>query len=385
MMREFRRAADEAVRDVKGLGDEFSGANNPFEFLKAAGGELKELVAGDDVDELRKRFGDLRREAAAMEGTQRDLNLALADAMEAELNYQLVLAGRYEGTKTATELDRIRADAMAELNSVVEVNTSETTSNATATDASTAADERKTVSLRDIRNAHREAAQAARDQIQAELSLAGGILGIQGASLSAKDAQERLVLARRQVQRLEGQGRQGTLAHKDAVDELAQAQLAAAGGQLGLAQAVAQFVDENKRSGATASTAVKLVEEYGQKAGLTSGEIGNLTGNVRGLISEYREIPVSKTTRVDFEDEIARRKIARLHRELDELRRPVNIPVNVGAGAAGGAAGDDGVVSYEESKAYFQANPIVLNNSVHIDGKKVQESNGRRDVLLGGD
>lgn len=244
--------------------------------------------------------------------------------------------------------------------------------------------------IRDMGRAHREAAQAARDQVNAQLSLAGGILGIQGAQLNARDSARDLASARRRVNHLEAQGRQGTVAYKEAVRALDEAQVNAIEGELGLASAVAQYVNENANSAASTRVAIQMLNEFGARAGLTEGEVADLTGTVKGLIEEYRNIPTVRKTFVDFQHQEALKRIAHLRREMDKIDR--KIAIQAGVVGSAGATGGGGGLSYEQARRAaqegltaaevlgFQSQPVVVN----IDGKKVQESTKRRQVLLGG-
>lgn len=252
------------------------------------------------------------------------------------------------------------------------------------------AERERTAILREMSHVHREVAQAARDQRNAELSLAAGILGIQGSALSAKDASRSLSEARTKVSRLEAQGRQGTVAWKDAQEELSRAQLAAVGGQVSLAQAVADYVNENKTSGASTATAKALLEDYGAQVGLTSGEIDGLIGTVDDLIGKYKELPAGKTTTAEFESDLAERKLARYQRQLARIPHRVHTAVSFGSGDQVGIPGVPqaraGVpLSYDQAVAAAQAKLLAPPPTVvTIDGRKMSSHQGRRKVLLTG-
>lgn len=241
--------------------------------------------------------------------------------------------------------------------------------------------------IREMAHAHRDAAQAARDQVNSQLSLAGGIVGIQSAQLSASGSARDLASARRRVNQLESQGRQGTVAYKEAVRALDEAQVGAIEGELGLANAVAQYVNENANSAASTRVAIQMLNDFGARAGLTEGEVANLTGTVRGLIHEYRNIPSVRETFVEFEHREALKRIAQLRREMAKIDRKILIQTGV-VGTAGSTTSTGHPLTYEEAVARFKADPSLTDPTpkveVKIDGRKVQESNRRRQLLLGG-
>lgn len=360
----FDFAAEEHAKSVKASGDHL-------------GAYAKNVALGFHTQEQWRAEIHKTMNEEGLSAIEKGVLKIKADALTAAIeNGTLAEEGRKEGleeSKKAEEEARKEMDRMREANK-----------------KAAEAEKERTRILEEMSHVHRQAAQAARDQRSAELSLASGILGIEGSALSAKEASRGLADARTQVQRLEAQGRQGTVAWKDAQEELSRAQLAAVGGQVSLAQAVADYVNENQTSGASTETAKALLEEYGAQAGLTSGEIGTLIGTVDDLIGKYKELPAGKTTTVEFEADIAERKLARYQRQLDRIPNRVRTIANFGAGG-GDQVGIPGVpqaragvpLSYEQAVAAAQAaaaNPPPT--VVKIDGKTLSYHEGRRKVLL---
>lgn len=170
-----------------------------------------------------------------------------------------------------------------------------------------------------LADAHREAASAARDQASAELALAGGFLGIQGAALGARNANRTLADAQAEVNKLARNGKKGSEEYKDALLSRKEAELGAIQSQLGLAQAVAKYIDEQKEGKVSQREVAELVRDYGEKANLTDGQIDNLIGTVRGLIGEYNRVPASKKTNVDANVSQAVRAIDFIIRKYGEI------------------------------------------------------------------
>jgi hypothetical protein len=92
--------------------------------------------------------------------------------------------------------------------------------------------------------AHSAAAAAALEEWAAELQLAGGMLGVQGAALSAEQAEDRLADARREVSDLTDAGKRGTEEYRDAMLDLAQAELAAVQSQRNIDAAVQSYAND---------------------------------------------------------------------------------------------------------------------------------------------
>lgn len=136
------------------------------------------------------------------------------------------------------------------------------------------------------------------DLINAQLSLAGGFLGVQGAALSAKDAQFNLAEAQQRVRDLVKDGKKGTLEYKEALNAVDQAQLGVVESQLSLASSVADYVTNLDDQDISQRKVNRIVREYGRMAGLSKGEIKALIETVSGLIGEYDRMPKQEHTNV---------------------------------------------------------------------------------------
>lgn len=251
------------------------------------------------------------------------------------------------------------------------------------------ADKERTQVLRELAGVHREVMIAAQQRRLAELSLAGGLLGIQSASLQAQQAQQDLRDARFEEFRLERAGREGTRRYRDALGELQGAQLGAVQGQLGLAQAVAQYIAENQGSNASTGVAIDLIEKYGAAAGLTGGEVQALITDVLGLIEQYRKLPDREETVVEFRHEEALRRIRELNRALDGIPTKVEIEAEVrGTGTTSTGATTTSALSYEDAVSLFRNDPTLTNPTpkveVKLSGRTVQSEVNRTETLIEG-
>lgn len=149
-----------------------------------------------------------------------------------------------------------------------------------------------------LADAHHEAASALRDHYLAELALADGLLGVQGAALSAKDAELSLEAAQKRVNDLAKDGKQGTLEYRQAVNEAKSATLNAVTSHLALAQTVADYVIELEGADASQRDATRTVKEFAAAAGLTKGETRRLIDEVLGLVRTYDDVPGTVETKV---------------------------------------------------------------------------------------
>jgi TP901 family phage tail tape measure protein len=162
---------------------------------------------------------------------------------------------------------------------------------------------------RELAQAHRDVAAAAAQQRLAELSLAGGLLGIQGASLSAKDAQLSYQQARKDLIELEKDGKRGTLEYKQAVNALRQAELSTITAQIGLANSIAEYIIELDGADVSQRSVAKTVREFGRAAGLSKEDINRLIDDVRRLIDAENDVPENVKTKFDAETGAATQKV----------------------------------------------------------------------------
>lgn len=434
-------AADDAKAAVAGLGNEMASAVNvaatrrSIELFKQDLEDLQDFSVGDLIPRIgesqtskelaaaAEKVEELRRSATGLAGDERDLVLAQADLQES----LVALAKAKSGASVFTDpedLDRLKAEAAAAeqnlLNLVAAQQASGDTSAATAgavgalsdsydalgestnavltgqaLQAQLAADlkariDAQTLAQEDLTQAHQEAADAAREVLSAELSLAQGYLGIQDAALGARDAQQELADAQIEEERLRNRSQVGTVKYREALDRLNRAQLGAVGGQLSLAQSVADYITETQGGEVTAKTAVAIVRDFGDKAGLSGRGVSALIRQVQMLIGQYERVPDSRTTRADFVDDLAREKIAKLKADLDTIPEEVETTVNVGVNqtpitpppAVGGVGGTLGVAGQAVGGAVAGVGTVTVN--VNLDSRKVTRSNKRRETLVGG-
>lgn len=149
-----------------------------------------------------------------------------------------------------------------------------------------------------LAEAHKAAAAEARSQLLAENTLAGGLLGIQSASLSAKDAARELVAARKEVNELTKKGKQGSDEYREAVGRLRGAEVRAIESQLGLSSVVNEYIDSLVAAGGSQSDVIAKVRSFARQAGLTKGETNKLVETVKDLVDKYKAVPPKVDTKV---------------------------------------------------------------------------------------
>lgn len=144
---------------------------------------------------------------------------------------------------------------------------------------------------------HRETARQAREQWAAELALAGGMLGVEGAAISATLAEEALGEAHDKIRDLEKRGKKGTDEYRDAKLDLRQATLGALQAEGALEEAVRSQAEELRNSGASRREAIDEIKEWGHRSGITKEQVRELIGRVDWLSRSLDEVPRSRTTR----------------------------------------------------------------------------------------
>jgi hypothetical protein len=190
------------------------------------------------------------------------------------------------------------------------------------------------VATRHLATAQFEAAAGVRDHLQAELALAGGLLGVEGAERGATDASNRLTEARRAVNKALKDHGKSSQEYRDALAEEKDAEFASLEAQLSLRNAVQSYADQltgpvdaalahyNEVAADTESSqediadaatayqialvkmrgdqqeAIDLVRQMGEKAGLSKGEIQKLIEKIAGYTDKLKGIPDVVTTKV---------------------------------------------------------------------------------------
>jgi hypothetical protein len=147
-----------------------------------------------------------------------------------------------------------------------------------------------------LADANAEAAREARNLYAAQRMLAGGLLGVEGASLSAAQSQQDLKEANAEVNRLAAEGKKGTQEYRDALMEQDQAALDAVNSQAALVQSVQDYIEANGHSKAATADAVDMIRQFASQAGLTGAQTRELISDTLGLVDTYGRIPGSVYT-----------------------------------------------------------------------------------------
>jgi hypothetical protein len=206
---------------------------------------------------------------------------------------------------------------------------------------------------KELGTAQEVTAQSARDLLAAELALAGGFVGIAAAIDSAKDAELTLATARAELAKLTKEGKTKGDEYKAALEAVDDAARGSVQSQLSLAGAVQKFAEEAAETG-DVQGAIDRVKDFGKKAGLTAGEISTLVGQVKAAIRFWGEVPDSKKTTYTtpgLTDSVNR--VQALKNKLDAIPSTVTTrfiisgdEINPRGGAAGGIiAGQAGFIT----------------------------------------
>jgi hypothetical protein len=147
-----------------------------------------------------------------------------------------------------------------------------------------------------LADAHMAAAGAAREQQLAELSLAGGLLGIEAAGIDAAASQRELREAQAEVNRLTENGKRGTAEYREALRNLREAQLNAVQSQLSLRESVLNYAKELVDAGGSTRDAKALIRDLGRDAGLSAGDIRQLISRIDEYRNAIERVPTSRTT-----------------------------------------------------------------------------------------
>jgi hypothetical protein len=184
--------------------------------------------------------------------------------------------------------------------------------------------------------AQRRVTAAAKAEYASELSLAGGLLGIEGDALSAAQASQDLVTAREHVNKLADKGKQGTEAYKQALADEKQAALGAAQAHLQLTSDTRQFVIDQHKAGTATSDIIKQLNTQARAAGLTKGEIATLDSDVKGYIATLGHVPDSVRTKIEADTGAANAAIAALVAKWNNTRVYLDVVMNPDTSLHGG-------------------------------------------------
>jgi hypothetical protein len=150
--------------------------------------------------------------------------------------------------------------------------------------------------LAKVTKEHEEAAGAAREQRAAELSLAGGLLGLVGDLQTVNDAQQT-------VNRLRRQGKTDTAEYREATLSLATAVNSFTGN-------VRDYIQEGHKADLTNRDIVRGLIEQGKQFGLTRDDLVSLFGPLGQYVKGLGDIPSKVRTDVDLHTEAARSALA---------------------------------------------------------------------------
>lgn len=362
------------------------------------------------VDQYNQELKQLEQRSRAATGEERKRLLLQVDLLEATKAYaEAVREGDTEGARAAQE---DRSAAVAGLIGLTKDQARAERDGVGATQASGEAAEGAATSVRELARERRENAAAAREERDAQLAAVGDFLGVQSAVYAARDATREYRDARAEVDALEAKGKQGTEKYAEAVRELRDARLDAVGARLSEKQAVASYVDQIKSSSASEAEAIRRLERFGARAGLTKAEVDKLVESVKGHVRGLDELPDQKGTRIEAPGLAAvSRGVDQLDRNLDGLPDSVYVKfvaagldtiaaqiaalfADVGGsvapgGPSGGGGGGGGSGGGGGRRPPAQANQrSVSHTSIHVNGRElasaIEVSEGENQILLGG-
>lgn len=337
----------------------------------ALGAELEEAVdqGGQAIDELRDK---LRRAQYWLDSLDASGLFSVLVPGFGALKDEVHSAGE-AADKAAVDWDRHQAKLATNARAVNEVRrSSQLLRGATLAEAEAAAEaEQHQYSLA---RAHDAATKAARNQWAAELTLAGGFLSVEGAILSAQQATADYKAARREANELEAKGKKNTNEYRDALMRQKQAALQATQAQASLVQSVRDYVDENGKSRATTKQAIAMVRDFGQKAGLTKGDIQSLVAEVRTYIGDLARVPEAVRTHVQADTATANYVVSQFVQKWNNTHVSVTMDIytalhgRLPGQARGGpvAAGSPYIVGEEGPELFVSDRPgrIIPNHSM---------------------
>lgn len=182
----------------------------------------------------------------------------------------------------------------------------------------------------ELTTAQEENAGAARELLAAELALTGGFVGIAAAVDGAADSERTLTEARRELAKLTKEGKKGTdeyRAAQEAVDDAARNSLQS---QVSLAGAVQKYAEEVEKGEISQKDAIARVREFGEKAGLSAGEISTLVGQVKSAIREYGKVPQAIETQVRLNNSEALRRLNDLQGKYRSIKNEIEGTITIG-------------------------------------------------------
>jgi len=164
--------------------------------------------------------------------------------------------------------------------------------------ASPAADAMDTVAAAagKLAAADQRAADATRNLYLAQLSLAGGLVGLAADEASSAKAKADLSAAQNKVNTLTENGKKGTAAYTQAVRDRNAAELTSIQSQLTLKNDAQNLFAEFKKGNVTLAQADAQLRSQAQAAGLSAGQTQNLVDKVNALYTADKKVPGSVTT-----------------------------------------------------------------------------------------
>lgn len=139
--------------------------------------------------------------------------------------------------------------------------------------------------LQGLTDANNAAADAATAHLNAELALAGGLTAILGSAQSLADAENARAAAQRKVNHMVANGKTGTDAYRQAVDDLAAANLGGIDASLALTNSVMSYLNAVHDPEAHQQQAIDMIKRIGDQLGITKGDMRAMIGEVKTYIS----------------------------------------------------------------------------------------------------
>jgi hypothetical protein len=335
-----RRLADDLVSRASSalsqIRSEFAGSR--FGDEEWFGNAKERVLAVTEIERMAEKVDELKESARGLTGEQRRQTLAQADLVGATRQAAISQALYGANSEQARLAEQKRREALRGLIQETKGQGDADRDGAGATrDSGDAADEAGK-SVRQLARERRRAADAAREQRDAELGLVGGFLDVQSSLYGARDATRDYRNAQAEVARLERAGKKGTDEHTEALRELRDARLGSVEAQFSLKQSVVDYYTTLREGGATQEEALARLERFGARAGLSKGEVDKLIGSVKGILGDLAEWPDKKRTRVDLENaEAVKAAIRSITDALDLIPNIIPVNVNVTGGRIPGS------------------------------------------------
>lgn len=233
-----------------------------------------------------------------------------------------------------------------------------------------------------LAGAHNVASVAARQQQLAQLALAGGYVGIAANMQSLRDAQRGLAETEAKLAKLRERGKEGTEAWAEAQRAVRDANLQVFSSGVALTDSVGKYAVQLKQEGASAKEVRETVRELGEEYGLNRGAIQNLIQDTERYIGTQKDIlgTVDTVFRAPGLAETLRDAI-RLKDVIAGIRDVGNIVAPGSGGTDGGGnnnggngGGNRGNGGNNLPNPPQQGGRVLYETSIELDGKTIYES-----------